>query len=333
MFRRSIQRRQSHRKYLALTMPVGCGNKRCREKRRRRACISSSVRSIGAHHAKRERFNRGVKRPVARSHATLPGPAKNFRQQAIAGRTRRVSQPNARSKIAIARRRKSARNTGIGGIQNSRRRSRKRKRLLAGLERRDLIVLFIPRLDAVSARAVIESQIPRNLPTVLRVQPHIFIPAVKSLKLALVILARNPQQKIREVRSRLSAKKKKAAIELGDRVGIELVVVKFAAKFDRVRPRYSREIIKPLINVAGLLQLIGIRSDRKAVESNAFHSLGFRRERHDAGRAYADLEALRRETDAHSADRLAQIVAIAHVTEMKFIHHVGRQRFRVAQID
>ncbi len=142
-------------------------------------------------------------------------------------------------------------------------------------------------------------------PAVLRVEADVFVAAVKRLQLALVILAGNSQQKIREIGARLRAKEEKAAVELGDRVDVDLIVMEFAAHFDRVGSDHFRKIVEHLKRVAGLAQLIGVGADREAVEADAFHSLGFWRQRNNSKSSRADFKSLRCQADAHSSNGLA----------------------------
>ena len=82
-----------------------------------------------------------------------------------------------------------------------------------------------------------------------------------------------------------------------------------------------------------LIQLVGIRSDREAVEADAFDSFGFRRERHDARSSRAYFETLRGQADAHSAHRFAQVIGVAQVAEVEFVHGGRAERFGVAQVE
>ena len=71
-------------------------------------------------------------------------------------------------------------------------------------------------------------------PTVLSVEADVFVAAVKRLQLALVVLAGNSQQEIGEIGACLRAEEKKTAVELRDRVDVDLVEMEFAAHFDCV---------------------------------------------------------------------------------------------------
>jgi hypothetical protein len=55
-------------------------------------------------------------------------------------------------------------------------------------ERGDLIVFFIPRLDAVPAQSIIQREILLQAPAILD-EPHVLVAAVERLKLVLVVLA------------------------------------------------------------------------------------------------------------------------------------------------
>ena len=172
-----------------------------------------------------------------------------------------------------------------------------------GRERGDLIVFFIPGLDAVPAQAVVQRQILLHAPAILRVQAGILVAAVERLKLALVVLARNAQQEVREVDAGLAAEEDEIAVQLGDRIGIDLIVVELAAHFDRVRSHDLGKTIAPLKGIVDLLQLVGVGPDGEVIEIDAFHALGFGRQRDDARRIRAHHESLRREAGADAANR------------------------------
>ena len=109
-------------------------------------------------------------------------------------------------------------------------RARENHRLLARREGGDLIVFFVPGLDAIPAQAVVQRQVLPHAPAILRVKPGIFIAAVEGLKLALVVLARNAQQEVREVDAGLAAEEDEVAVQLGDRIGVDLIVVELRAR-------------------------------------------------------------------------------------------------------
>src|SRR5208282_3194921 len=105
---------------------------------------------------------------------------------------------------------------GIGGIHDAGGSAGENHGLLAGNKRGDLVVLFVPRLDAIPAQAVIEGEAARNAPAILRVEADVFIAAVEGLQLALIVLRGVAKQEIREVRAGFGAEEKKAAVELRD---------------------------------------------------------------------------------------------------------------------
>ncbi len=117
----------------------------------------------------------------------------------------------------------------VGRINNACRRVRENDRLLARHECRDLIVFLIPGFNAIPAQAVVQREIARQPPTVLREEADVFVAAVKSLQLALVVLAGRSQKEVREIRTGFRTKEKKAAIELRDGIDVDLIVVKFTA--------------------------------------------------------------------------------------------------------
>ena len=138
----------------------------------------------------------------------VPGRARRFPTAPPAG-LRRPRYAHARRKSKVVDRRERARNARIARIQNARRRARKHNRLRARLKRRNLVVLFRPRRDAVPAKPVVQRQARPRVPTVLREQAHIFIARIERIQLALVVLARHANQKIRKVHARFRSEKTK----------------------------------------------------------------------------------------------------------------------------
>ena len=329
--RACVQRRKRDREIPGRDSAGRCGNERCGEQRRGWAGVGGSVGRIGAHHANRESLDRGVKHAIAGADAGLAGTAQYFGEQAVAGSVGRIGQADARRKIAISRRRQGARHSGIGGIKDSGRRSRENHRLPSGHERRDLVVLLIPGLDAVPAQTVIQREVVRHAPAILPIEAHIFIAAVKRLQLALVVLAGNSQQEIRKVGAGLAAEEKKAAVELRDGVDVDLIVVEFAAHFDGVGSDHFGKIVEPLKGVADLLQLVGVGADGEAVEADAFHSLGFRRQRHDSRSSRPTTNPCDARLTPTPPDWLAEVVRVAHVAEVEFVHGGRAERLGIAQ--
>ena len=170
MTRTGVQRRERDRESLAEILAGRCGNKWRRKQRRSRARVSGSIGRVGAHHADRESFDRGVKHPIAGPDAGLAGAAQEFREQAVAGSAGRIGQADARSKVAISRRSQRARHSGIGGIKNAGGSAGKNDRLLARHECRNLVVLLIPRLDPVPSQTVIQRKAARQPPAILRIE-------------------------------------------------------------------------------------------------------------------------------------------------------------------
>ncbi len=139
------------------------------------------------------------------------------------------------------------------------------------------LYFLVPGLDAVPAQPIVQREILFQAPTILAVDPHILIAAIERLKLALVVLARNSQQEIREVHACLAAEENEIAIQLSDRIGVHLIVVEFSTHHDGVRPHNFRKVIAPLKSVVDLLQLVGVGTDREIIEVDIFHALGLRR--------------------------------------------------------
>ena len=80
---------------------------------------------------------------------------------------------------------------GIARKQDARGGAGKHHRLPAGREGGDLVVFLVPGLDAVPAQAIVQGQVSSDAPAILRVDARVFVAAVESLDLALVVLAGN----------------------------------------------------------------------------------------------------------------------------------------------
>src|SRR5580658_3508328 len=259
-----VQRSKRNRKILTVVLAVGRRYEWCGEQRRRGAGVSGSVRRIRAAHPDRERLNGSVKHAVAGSDAGF----------ATVGR---VGQADAWREVPISRRRQRARYSGIGWKQDAGGSGRENDRLLARLKRRNLIVFLIPGFDAIPAQPVVQSQVLGHSPAILRIDAGILIAAVEGLQLTLVVLARNAEQEVREIDTGLAAEEEEIAVQLGDRIGIDLIVVKLATQRDGVGSHYFGKVVAPLEGVVHLLQLVGIGADREVVEIDAFHAFCFGR--------------------------------------------------------
>ncbi len=129
----------------------------------------------------------------------------------------------------------------IARIKYARRRTGKDDRLRAGDEGGDLVVLLRPRRDAIPAQTVIEGQVGENVPAILREQADVFISRIKRVELALVVLARHANQEVGKIDAGFRSGENKAAVELRDGVGIDLVGMKLAAELDGVIAQHLRE--------------------------------------------------------------------------------------------
>lgn len=118
-----------------------------------------------------------------------------------------------------------ARDAWIPRIDDAGRRGWKNYRLLTWHQRDVVIVLFMLRLDAVPAKTVIQRQVRRHPPTVLPVQAQVLVPPVERPQIVLSALARNAQQKIREIKTGLAPVKVEATIQVGERIRVDLSVL------------------------------------------------------------------------------------------------------------
>ena len=124
---------------------------------------------VRGQYAKAESPDRGIEHSEAGAHAGFAGTADNFTDERIGIGMRSIDQADAWRKF-IAWRREGASHPGVGGIKNSFRRAGENYGLVARLKSRNLIVFFVPRLDAVPAQAVVQCEIGAQAPTVLSVE-------------------------------------------------------------------------------------------------------------------------------------------------------------------
>ena len=89
------------------------------------------------------------------------------------------------------------------------------------------------------------------------------------------------------------------------------------------------QVVLRLIIAVRLYQREGACAEIDLVEDDGFHSLGLWISRNNA--VLADGESLRRKARADSALLLAQVVEIAHVAELEFIHQRRAEGLGVAQ--
>src|SRR5208282_4418581 len=111
-------------------------------------------------------------------------------------------------------------------------------------------------------QSIVPGEILRDAPSVLRKQPNVFIPWVKTLGVGLRIAAGDPQEKIRKVQPRLRSAKRERTIRRGVRVGVDLIQMEGCSEFPCVPPKDSCEIVRPLIRVAGLRQARNVHAKR-----------------------------------------------------------------------
>src|SRR5450432_241405 len=176
-----MQWSKRNRESLAEILPVRSSHERSGEQGRGRACVSCSVGGIGTHDAKRQSLNCCVKHSITGPHAGLARPTQYAREQPIPGNAGRISQTDAWRKIAISRRCQGSGHSWIGGIKNAGGGARENQGLLAGYKGRDLVVLLVPRFDAVPTQAVVQREGAGHPPTVLPVQTHVLVAAIKGL--------------------------------------------------------------------------------------------------------------------------------------------------------
>ncbi len=180
-------------------------------------------------------------------------------------------------------------------------------RLRAGDEGRDLVVLLGPGRDAIPAKAVIQREVRESVPAILREETDVFVPRVKGVELALVVLARHADQEIGEVDAGFRSGENEAAIELGDGVSIDLVGMELPAKLHRVIAQHLGNRIGDLIGVVDLNELVGRGAGGVSVEVEVLDALSLGIESNDAGGSVGILEALRGQAYAETAHGLTQV--------------------------
>ena len=182
---------------------------------------------------------------------------------------------------------------GIARIHDAGGRGRENHGLFAGYERDVVVVFLVPGLDPVPSQTIIQREAVRHAPAVLRVDARIFVAAVERPEIVLRVLARNAQQEIREVEAGFGPVEVKAAVQIGERIGVDLVVLQLGADFDRVISQHFGKIVAQLEVVVDLVEPVGIGPDGEVIEDDVFHALALRRQRDNAQRPRPGYKALR----------------------------------------
>ena len=144
----------------------------------------------------------------------------------------RVSQTDAGCEVTVSRWCQRTRYTRISRINNAGGSGGKHLGLLPG-NKRDVVVIFlIPGLDTVPAQTVIQCEIAFHAPAVFRVDARVLVPAIEGSELVLSVDARNADDEIREVEAGLLPGNVKAAIQIGERIRVDLVVFELSPHFD-----------------------------------------------------------------------------------------------------
>src|ERR1700723_623457 len=246
-----VQGREGHRKILAQRLAIGGSDERVGKLGWSGTTVGGSVGSVGREDSDGEGLDGRVIHAEAGANAGFAWTAEDFTEKTVGRNVRRIGEADARRKF-IARRRQRAPHPGIGGVQDSQWRARKNDRLLARFRGRNLVVLFIPGFDAIPARTVIKREVRPYVPTVLGEDSGVFVPSIERIQLTLVVLAGNPEQKIGEIKTSFAAGEQEVTVELGNRIYVDLIVVKLAAEFEGVTSDYLRKIIEPLPCIVGL---------------------------------------------------------------------------------
>src|ERR1700722_9472301 len=121
------------------------------------------------------------------------------------------------------------------------------------------------------------------MPTVLGEDAGVLVAAVKRVELALVVLTGNSEQVVGEIEAGLAAGEQKVAVELGDGIYVDLVVMKFTADFDGVASDNFGKIIEHLKCIVGLFEFVGVGAGGEVIENQILHALVLRSQRHDGG--------------------------------------------------
>jgi hypothetical protein len=210
-----------------------------------------------------------------------------------AGGLRRPGKTDAWRKVQFADGSERIGNSGISGIENARGRAGEDIRLRASDEGGYLVVFFRPGCDAIPAKAVVEGQVGTKAPAILRERAYIFVARVIRVELALVVLAGRADEEVGEVDTGLGSREDKAAVELRNGMGIDLVGMKLRAELEGVIAEHLGECVGDLVGVVGLDELIGRGAGGVAVEVEVLDTLPVGVKRDDAGGAIRIGEALR----------------------------------------
>src|SRR5277367_1217512 len=136
----------------------------------------------------------------------------------------------------------------------------------------------------------------------------------------MVVLAGHADQEVGEVHAGFCSGEDKVAIELGDRMGVDFVRVKFTAKLDRVIAQHFGEDVGDLKGVVGLNELVCSSSGGEAVEVEVLDTLPLGIESDNAWRPVSIGKALRNQANVPTAYWLAEVGEVAQVAEVELIH-------------
>ena len=172
-------------------------------------------------------------------------------------------------------------NTFVAGNHVARRSSGEFHRLQSRNDGFGLVLRVIPRHAGFPAQAIVQDQIRRDAPAVLRKKSVVLTARIENLRAGLGKRIRRTNEKVREIDAGLAAVESITAIFVSVIALVNLVIVKLPAELDRVRSDYARKIVQDLIRVVVLPRAHDRQSNVEIVESEGRHT-------YQAGRRGAD---------------------------------------------
>ena len=168
----------------------------------------------------------------------------------------------------------------------------------------------------------------------MRVQAGILGAGIEDLFAGLDHIVGRADQKIGEVRSRLTAAEVEGAVFTIEIAIVDLVIVKLAAELKAVPADDLGEIVLDLKGVVELARGVRGHADGEVDEIDVGHALKARRDGADAARrTESPWEAERFERRTHAPLRSEQVVGGAEVAEADFIDSRRAEGFRIAEYE
>ncbi len=111
------------------------------------------------------------------------------------------------------------------------------------------------------------------MPAILREETDVFVARIEGIELALIVLAGHADQEVGKVDAGFRSGENKAAIELRDGAGIDLVGMELSPELHGVIAQHFRDRIRDLIGVVDLNELVGRGAGGVSIEVQVLNPL------------------------------------------------------------